>query len=581
MTLAPIIGREMRVAARLRGTYWLRFAAAALALVISGFLILTTWGRPMFETGRLIYVAVSWMTFLVCLLSGLWLTCDSLSEEKREGTLGLLFLTDLRGYHVVIGKLAANSLTALLCVLAVVPILAMTLLMGGITAMEVARMALALATALHFSLCSGLLISSLCHSSRKAFFLTFALIFGLTALAPILGGIWAENFEASNLTPVFFVVSSGCAMVFAGASEYAREPWLYWVSIGVGQLLGCLFLAAACRIIPHRWQEKSATIREDSWRGHWHRFWMGGARWRKQFRLKALAQNPYYWLTSRGRWGRLLAWSPLLITAGIWYWGWYEDRLNWFIADTFVTTMICLGGCLKVWVATRAGQNLGEARRLGVLELFLTAPLSARQILAGQWRSLARFFFWPLLVFLAGVWMCMVWDVTDTRRLEFDHVFAPIFYLARGLDSEMKAWKYVVYAIVFVADLLTLGWLCQWLSLRFARPHRSTVLACLLVLLVPWLVWGMLSVLLGLGMDLLQRSGWVRYETWPWRWIQHSPLQTFMLFWLFICLAWDGLLLWYARWRLTKYFRVVAATPVGMWPVYRVRQPKPVPPVIA
>ena len=29
-------------------------------------------------------------------------TADSLSAEKREGTLGLLFLTDLRGYDVVL-----------------------------------------------------------------------------------------------------------------------------------------------------------------------------------------------------------------------------------------------------------------------------------------------------------------------------------------------------------------------------------------------------------------------------------------------------------------------------------------------
>ena len=49
-----------------------------------------------------------------CLLSGVWFTADCLSEEKREGTLGLLFLTDLKGYDVVFGKLVATFAERLL-----------------------------------------------------------------------------------------------------------------------------------------------------------------------------------------------------------------------------------------------------------------------------------------------------------------------------------------------------------------------------------------------------------------------------------------------------------------------------------
>ena len=35
------------------------------------------------------------------------MTADCLSEEKREGTLGLLFLTDLRGYDIVVSSSSA------------------------------------------------------------------------------------------------------------------------------------------------------------------------------------------------------------------------------------------------------------------------------------------------------------------------------------------------------------------------------------------------------------------------------------------------------------------------------------------
>ncbi|HQU46125.1 MAG TPA: hypothetical protein PK867_25150, partial [Pirellulales bacterium] len=40
------------------------------------------------------------------------LTADCISSERREGTLGLLFLTDLRGHDVVLGKLVVAGLGA-------------------------------------------------------------------------------------------------------------------------------------------------------------------------------------------------------------------------------------------------------------------------------------------------------------------------------------------------------------------------------------------------------------------------------------------------------------------------------------
>ena len=64
----------------------------------------------------------------------------------------MLFLTDLRGYDVVIGKMAANSINAFYGILAVLPIFGVPLLMGGITLGEFGRMALLAVNALFFSL---------------------------------------------------------------------------------------------------------------------------------------------------------------------------------------------------------------------------------------------------------------------------------------------------------------------------------------------------------------------------------------------------------------------------------------------
>src|SRR5205823_6492965 len=101
---------------------------------------------------------------------------DCLSSEKREGTLGLLFLTDLKGYDVVCGKLAATSFRALYGLLALVPVLAVPLLMGGITSGEFWRMVLVLVNTFLFSLAIGVFVSALCQDARKAMGANFLLL---------------------------------------------------------------------------------------------------------------------------------------------------------------------------------------------------------------------------------------------------------------------------------------------------------------------------------------------------------------------------------------------------------------------
>jgi hypothetical protein len=63
----------------------LRLAAVALA---------QAQGRP---AGNPLFNLLTGYTFALCASAGIFLTADSLSEEKRDGTLGLLFLTDLEG----------------------------------------------------------------------------------------------------------------------------------------------------------------------------------------------------------------------------------------------------------------------------------------------------------------------------------------------------------------------------------------------------------------------------------------------------------------------------------------------------
>src|SRR2546428_4289438 len=133
MTFLPIVGRELRVAARRRTTYLARIGAAALVILIFGGLQVTQSFRGgMFPAaGQAQFFVLKWLGFLFACSAGVFLTSDALSEEKREGTLGLLFLTHLRGHDVVLGQFISHSVQAFYAQLAAFPLLALTFLAGG------------------------------------------------------------------------------------------------------------------------------------------------------------------------------------------------------------------------------------------------------------------------------------------------------------------------------------------------------------------------------------------------------------------------------------------------------------------
>src|SRR5438105_5426656 len=111
MGLLPIVERELRVGARRRATHWLRAGFALMAIIVGGFVYLANLDSTARQFAENLFGFLVFIAMLYCLFAGVRLTADCLSGEKREGTLGLLFLTDLRGYDVVFGKLAAGSIS--------------------------------------------------------------------------------------------------------------------------------------------------------------------------------------------------------------------------------------------------------------------------------------------------------------------------------------------------------------------------------------------------------------------------------------------------------------------------------------
>jgi ABC-type transport system involved in multi-copper enzyme maturation permease subunit len=119
-------------------------------------------------SGRPLFIGLNRLVFILLWTVGPLLTADCLSREKREGTIGLLFLTPLRPSEVVLSKVAAHCLQGASMLLAAAPVLVVPLLLGGITLPDVVRLAIFQAAALALALTSGLLASSLFRGGLAA-----------------------------------------------------------------------------------------------------------------------------------------------------------------------------------------------------------------------------------------------------------------------------------------------------------------------------------------------------------------------------------------------------------------------------
>jgi 23S rRNA (cytosine1962-C5)-methyltransferase len=188
MRFLPIAERELRVMARQNRTWWQRVCILIGALTIFAFayVMFRRWATAGM-LGREMFTTLGGFSFAYALLTGPLVTVDCLSRERRDGTLGLLFLTDLRSYDVVLGKMAAASFGVVLGLTAAAPVIAIPMLMGGVTLSHLSYVAMAISNAMFLSLAIGTFASSLCHSGRKSLALTIGVLLFLTFGIPILG----------------------------------------------------------------------------------------------------------------------------------------------------------------------------------------------------------------------------------------------------------------------------------------------------------------------------------------------------------------------------------------------------------
>lgn len=254
MTFLPIIERELRVRARSRATYWSRFAVALTGALIGLPSLFSSgpFSSPA-ATGQAMFNSMVSAAFLLS-CAGCLLTADTISSERREGTLGLLLLTRVRDRDVLIGKLGSAGLTSLCALVAFLPILMLPILAGGVTGGEAFRKGLVLLDTLFLALAAGLWASARGHewlkTGRNALMVVASVVLGpLLAGALLFGKLGAAGASIKFLSPLG-TLSAAKDVLY----NFSGTP--YWLSLLVVQALGWLLLAGAVFRLRRGWREE-------------------------------------------------------------------------------------------------------------------------------------------------------------------------------------------------------------------------------------------------------------------------------------------------------------------------------------
>ncbi len=442
MTFLPLVERELRAASRRKGTYWIRFSLALVGLIfVFVCLAFASLGRPGSGLGQMTFTWMSYYAFLICLLTGAFAGADCIGEERREGTLGFLFLTDLKGYDVVLGKFFGVSLNAFYGLLAALPALGLSLLAGGVTAGEFWRMSLALLNTLFFSVTWSLFLSArLKTKAAPTMIALFSLVLiwvGGAALFSLSTHVAQPGWSRALLW--ISLVSPGRTFSLATAASYLYMGGDFWRSLVLSHFAGWLFLGAAAWGLDLRL----------SGEGRAFSFRFG----RRRRKAALLSVNPIVWLLDDSPGLKIAAW--ILAGAGS------------------VVALFALGGqssaipviwaelpfyyLLKLLYAVAACRFFSESRANGALELMGATRLSDRDLISGQWAALRRVFLPPVLLILGTNLMVIAW-LAVTQALESVGIIV------------MMGYQILTEAMDFTA----IGWCGIWIALALKNPKKAT-----------------------------------------------------------------------------------------------------------
>lgn len=447
----PVASREARLASRKLFSYHVRSIIAGIFVLVAFRRIFApnvdAAGPPLLKTLGL-------MGFFYATFAGAFKTFDTLSREKREGTLGLLLLTDLKPFQILFGKLLAASAITVFGLLAFLPILSVPIIIGGVVFDQIIRLAFSMVVTLLLSMSWGLYVSAAArHYLSSLSGVTFLLlVFGFFPLAS--AASLNPLSESFTFEAVVFLFTPALPFQLA----FTVNPDLtqfFWPSIICNLILALAWIAAATIILPGCCHEAPGESKLLQTLQNWvNAFRFGFPERRARLRQHLLEINPLLWLANRDG-----AYSPALtiLCAAI-----------LLVARVFkVDQLGLLTASLAILfrMAYASAHSISEDQKNGALELLLSTTLAVPDILAGLNRAMRRRFFLPVALVILWPWF--------VGGVKFDRIFSNLL---------------VCSSLLLIATWVALSWVGPWFALR-RKPTSAAWTSLAVVVLPPWLIW--------------------------------------------------------------------------------------------
>ncbi len=398
LNVGSVLSRELRVISRKKSGYLVRCVltgSAALMWILWMAISPQLPGRisPQAILLGTSHVAVFLFGFGACLSIS-----DSLSSERRRNTLGMLMLTPLKPLGILLGKLFSHGTPYLLHLLAVLPILSLPVLSGGIAATDVLRQFLNLLAVILLGLSCGLAASAVTRQVRVTSTLAFATILACFVLPPLplIGNLMlnAPGAFPSTATDVLYALS-GPATLPSHMLLTGSLP-LYLLHLSSLLALSLILLSLSMLFFWIQWKRETEPVGHGTGLRRRARPSPGAA----LLRLEDGA-DPYQQLAHHR--SRKAFWNVLLIRSTTW---------AMILLALFCGLLMLLGGndmsasgilifsfgvavaiteLLTRWhFCAESTQQLHGDRRSGMLELILTTPLPHQSISTGLLSALRQ-----------------------------------------------------------------------------------------------------------------------------------------------------------------------------------------------
>ena len=452
-----------------------RTIVAALAIIVAILCVhFRAWTPAL--AGRTMFIIFAWGGFFLCLLEAARSAADAISGEKREGTLGLLFLTDLRTHDVVLGKLAFVGVRSGMLLLPILPVFAVPLLLGGVTGSESWRVMLALFVTLLFGLSTALFASAISVNSTAALgkaALLLMLMFVQPALLIVSG---------SPFWPVPAHWTSGPLGMLAASTDasFTANPASFWFAALLSLSLSVILLTAAGHFM-RRQLSTIPILAKPPW---WQR-WVQPRRGYVAPWGEASTQSPAVWLAARTLPGQRFLW--IFICIGL---------VACLVSGLFGVMMVAVGlqlffgVLLKFWITIVAPQSLHELRKSGALELILCTPLQPDSIVRGQVDVFYESFVGPAFMIAVGFPIALYGGAVLAHPTQLD-------------EAGMMIPLGIMWVIYTFLDLHALGYLGMWHGLSSQRIESAIGKTAWYGLVLPWLF------------IVIPILGWVALLFWP------------------------------------------------------------------